>query len=75
MLADRIRQVREGAGLSRRELDHRASLTAGHTQGIESGRIRSPELATVKAIADALGVTVDALLSERDATSATPAAE
>ena len=64
MLAERIRCLREEAGLSRRALDDRAALTAGHTQGIESGRMRSPELATVKAIANALGVSLDALLSD-----------
>lgn len=64
MLAERIRELREAAGMSRRALDDRAHLTFGHTQGIECGRIRSPEAATVKAIADALGVTTDALLSD-----------
>jgi|GEM_PF-4819909 len=51
-------------GLSRLALAKQAGISHGHLRDVETGRIRDPGVSVVQALAQALGVTVDALLRE-----------
>lgn len=68
-LAERLRWARGIAGLSARDLDELANLTAGHTSSIEAGRRANPSAETGRALARALGVSLDWLV---DGTGAEP---
>lgn len=52
--ADRLRRLREAAGLTQEELAERAGLTAKGISALERGDRRQPYPATVRAIAEAL---------------------
>ena len=61
-LAVRLRSLRLAAGLKQATLAKRSGLSQGMISGLESGkRGRYIRYATVQALADALGVTVDDL--------------
>lgn len=62
-LAERLHEARCRAGLSARALDGKAGITVGHTALIESGRRERPAAETVRKLADALGVSIDWLVS------------
>jgi len=62
-LAERLRHLRENAGLSAKALDVLADLTPGHTTLIETGRRADPSASTVEALASVLGVTLDWLVT------------
>ena len=64
-LAERLKWARDRADLTARGLDKRAKLTPGHTAAIESGRRQDPTTTTAQALADALGVSLDWLVSGR----------
>jgi transcriptional regulator with XRE-family HTH domain len=64
-LAQRLRRARKAAGLSARRLDALAGLTPCHTSLIESGLRENPKATTVAALAKALGVSLDWLVSGR----------
>ena len=53
---DHLRRLREAAGLTREELAERAGLTAKGISALERGDRRHPYPATIRAIADALGL-------------------
>jgi len=55
-LASLLRAWRQRALLSQEELAERAGLSVGTIRGVESGRIRRPRGATVRYLADALGL-------------------
>ena len=57
----RLRQLRELAGMSQRELARRASIPQPVVSDVESGRQQSVNLETARRIARALGVTLDLL--------------
>jgi transcriptional regulator with XRE-family HTH domain len=61
--AGRLRELREGAGLSREGLAERAGLKVGGVRDLEQGR-REPGWRTVLALARALGVGCTAFLQE-----------
>ncbi len=63
----RLRRAREAAGLSQEELAERAGLSPNTVGGLERGEHRRPYPATIRALADALGLTD----SERAALTAT----
>src|SRR5258707_1119851 len=63
-LGKRLKEVREAAGLSQQALAVRAGLSISVVSRLEQGAQDNPRLHTIKAIADALGVTVDDLLRE-----------
>jgi transcriptional regulator with XRE-family HTH domain len=65
VLARRVKQLRETAGLSQQALATRAGLSISAVFQIEQGSKNDPRVSTVKALADALGVAVDDLLTER----------
>jgi len=73
-LGPRIRQERQKREWSLRELARRAGVSSAAVSLIETEKRETPGVETVKAIADALGVTVDALLAD-DAGDTLPAAE
>ena len=53
----RLRRAREAAGLAQEELAARAGLSPNTVGGLERGEHRHPYPATVRALADALGLT------------------
>ncbi len=62
-LATRLRFARDDAGLSARALDAAAGITAGHTSQIEAGRRTAVAIETVRRLAEALGVSIDWLVT------------
>jgi transcriptional regulator with XRE-family HTH domain len=66
-LGDRIRSAREGYGMSQAELSRRIKISKQAMYDIESNRTRNPGVLIVKAIADVLRVSVDALLGRGEA--------
>lgn len=63
-VGQRIRELREARGLSGNALAKLAGISQGHLRDIEIGRHKSPTLETARAIARALGVTLDNLIRE-----------
>lgn len=61
-LGDRIRELREAQGHTQKSLASRAGLTVGHVYKIESGDVDNVKLSTIRALADALGTTIDPLV-------------
>jgi transcriptional regulator with XRE-family HTH domain len=61
-LGQQIERLASNAGLHLDEVAEAAGIAMPTLNRICTGRIRSPRLATVKAIASALGVKVDRLL-------------
>ena len=79
--AERLRRLRESAGLTQEELASRAGLTAKAVSALERGERKRPYPHTVRSLADALALTVaeradlQAAIPRRGAeTSASPAA-
>ena len=65
-----IRRERQHQGLSLRELARRVGVSASMLSQVETGRTR-PSVSTIYAIATELGLSIDALLSDREAAVAT----
>lgn len=57
----RIKQLREAAGLSQRELGKRIGISGPAVAMWESGENR-PSLTNLEKLADVLGVSIDAIL-------------
>lgn len=57
-----ITKLREGQGLTQRDLAKKAKVTAAYVAMIETGVRKNPSLAILKRLAKALGVPVTALL-------------
>jgi transcriptional regulator with XRE-family HTH domain len=68
-----IRRERQNQGLSLRELARRVGVSASMLSQVETGRTR-PSVSTIYAIATELGLSIDALLSDREAAVATATA-
>jgi transcriptional regulator with XRE-family HTH domain len=66
----RLRQLRERAGLSQRELSIKADVGAMACSRVERGAVQ-PTLSTLQAFARALDCTVDDLLAEPEPEEAT----
>jgi transcriptional regulator with XRE-family HTH domain len=66
-LAGRVRQLREAAGLSQQALAMAAGLSISVVTQLEQGTKGDPRISTVAALARALGVKVDDLISDRPA--------
>jgi transcriptional regulator with XRE-family HTH domain len=58
-----VRHRREALGLLQSDLARISGLSKGHLSFIEAGKGGSPTLATIRALADGLGVTVAELVS------------
>ena len=63
-IADRLAEHRKLNGLTLEELARRASLTKSYLSKLERG-LSSPTIATILKLAEALGVTVDQLITPR----------
>jgi transcriptional regulator with XRE-family HTH domain len=61
---DRLKQLRNAAGLTQQALAYHAGLSIASIIALEAGRTPNPRMKTLKALAKALGVTVDALVTE-----------
>ena len=68
-----IRRERQNQGLSLRELARRVGVSASMLSQVETGRTR-PSVSTIYAIATELQLSIDALLSDREAAVATATA-
>lgn len=68
-----IRRERQNQGLSLRELARRVGVSASMLSQVETGRTR-PSVSTIYAIATELGLSIDALLSDKEAAVATATA-
>jgi transcriptional regulator with XRE-family HTH domain len=64
-LGERVREVRENLGLSQAEVAERAGVSSGLVGQIERGEVQ-PSLATLEALAAALGVSPCFLIREED---------
>jgi transcriptional regulator with XRE-family HTH domain len=62
-IGKRLQQIRVAAGISQPALAEAAGIPVGTLRNLEQGR-RIPRLDTAAKLASALGVTVDALLSD-----------
>jgi transcriptional regulator with XRE-family HTH domain len=60
-IKDRLRELRTAAGLTQQELAVKAGLSMSAVAHLEGGRIPDPRLSTLKALARALGVSLDDL--------------
>jgi transcriptional regulator with XRE-family HTH domain len=63
-VSDRVRRLRKRRGLTQEEVARRAGLTLNSYGDIERGHVRDPHLSSLEAIAQALGVPIQELVSE-----------
>jgi transcriptional regulator with XRE-family HTH domain len=70
LLGDRIRKARERYGMSQAELARRIKVSKQALYQIESNKTPDPGVLKVKAIADVLKISVDALLGREAEESA-----
>jgi transcriptional regulator with XRE-family HTH domain len=66
-IRERLRELRQAAGLTQQALAFKAGLSISAVVQIENGSIPDPRLSTVCALARGLGVTLDGLGAEDDA--------
>ena len=64
-VGDRIRRAREDAGLSLSQLAERSGVSKGYLSTLENEDDKRPSGETLYAIAEAVGVTMSALLGRR----------
>ena len=67
MNGQRLVELRKAAGLTQAELAVKAGLGMMQVSRIERGAVSDPQVSTVQALADALGVPVAELLAEPEA--------
>ena len=60
----KITGLREGLGLNQSELARKAKLSAPTIWALEEGRIKMPKFQTLKSVADALGVPLQAIMAD-----------
>lgn len=68
-LGTQIQAMRKAAGLTQQALCQKANLSFSTLTKIERGAIKSPSIFTIQAIAQAMGLTLDALLGATTPTS------
>ena len=68
-LGARIRRIRQKYGMSQAELARRIHISLNAMNKIESGETPDPRASRIKAIADVLRVSTDALFGREDDTS------
>jgi transcriptional regulator with XRE-family HTH domain len=61
-LAERVRELREGQGMTQADLARAADLTPSHVLKLERAA-HTPKIDTIEAVATALGITVSELLA------------
>lgn len=69
-LADRIKALRKGQGLSNSELGRRAKFGYGVAKQLQNGMRTNPTFDSLVRIAQAFGLSVSELLSDVDAPEA-----
>jgi transcriptional regulator with XRE-family HTH domain len=62
-LKDRLRELRTAAGLTQQELAVKAGLSVSAVVQLEAGRVPDPRVSTMKALAKALGCSVDDMIA------------
>jgi transcriptional regulator with XRE-family HTH domain len=72
LIGQRVRKLRKERGWSQPELAERAGLTERTITNYETDARTRPPLATVQALADALGVPITDLLGEPEGAAASP---
>jgi transcriptional regulator with XRE-family HTH domain len=65
-VGDRLRKLRTDAGLTQQELAMRAGLSVSVVAQTEQGVNDDPRLSTLRALARALGVTINDLTGDED---------
>jgi transcriptional regulator with XRE-family HTH domain len=65
-IGDCLKSLREAAGISQQELAMKSGLSMSVVAGTEQGRRTDPRLSTLLALANALGVSLDALAGKSD---------
>ena len=63
-IRERLRELRQAAGLTQQALAMKAGLSISAVVQIENGTIPDPRISTVRALARGLGVTLDKLGAE-----------
>ena len=61
-LGARLRQIREGLGLSLRDVGQDTGISSGHLSLIENGHVRSPSPSVLQRLADRYGADAEDLL-------------
>src|SRR5215218_6840366 len=69
---DRLRWLREAAGLTQEELADRSGLSRDAVSALERGRRRHPQLQTIRALATALGLSDEDVQTLRSSTPLRP---
>lgn len=65
MIGKNIKKIREGKGLTRKELSKKSDVIYRTLENIEKGKTKNPGIMLVKRIAETLGVPIDILLREK----------
>jgi transcriptional regulator with XRE-family HTH domain len=73
-IKDRLKQLRTAAGMTQQALAVKAGLSVSAVVHLEAGRIPDPRISTLRALARALGVSIDDLAAE-DEPEAEPEAQ
>ncbi len=63
-LAERLKKIREKAGMSQQDLAVKAGLSISSVSQIEQGKKPDPRVSTIQALASALGVDCTALVGQ-----------
>jgi transcriptional regulator with XRE-family HTH domain len=74
-IKDRLKRLRTAAGLTQQELATKADLSVSAIVQIESGKIPNPRINTLRALAKAMGATLDELAGEDDDAPEPPPAD
>jgi transcriptional regulator with XRE-family HTH domain len=65
-LSDRVRELRLNTGFSQEALARKAGITVSALRKIEQGSVPNPQWLTIRAIATALGASLDDLSANQD---------
>lgn len=65
LVGDNFARLRAESGLTQEQVAERANLSQQYVSGLERG-LRNPTVETLRAVAEALGVSHTALVAERD---------
>lgn len=64
MLKDNLRKYREDKNMTQEQLEEQSGISQSMISALETGRIPNPTLATLKALAEQLDITLDELTRE-----------
>jgi len=69
LFGKRLKKAREAAGLSQEDLARRTATSVGAISKYERGKLGNPQSDRLLAMANVLGVSVDALIGNKQPTS------